>query len=203
MPGRFGELIELGNLTQRAWEKDVQVMVEGPGHMAMDEIAANMKMEKRLCHGAPFYVLGAVGDGYRPRIRSHHVGHRRRNRGGQWRGLSVLCHPCGASAFARPLRCARRDCRLKDCRPCGGHRRRAVRGARKPDNEMAEARQRFDWDAQFRLAIDGEKAKAYYESVPASDKHSCSMCGKMCAVRTTNRILNGESVEILQNETKK
>ena len=78
-----------------------------------------------------------------------------------------------------------------------------MRGARKPDNEMAEARQRFDWDAQFRLAIDGEKAKAYYESVPASDKHSCSMCGKMCAVRTTNRILNGESVEILQNETKK
>ena len=83
------------------------------------------------------------------------------------------------------------------------HEAALARGVRKPDNEMAEARQRFDWDAQFRLAIDGEKAKAYYESVPASDKHSCSMCGKMCAVRSTNRILYGESVEILQNETKK
>ena len=73
---------------------------------------------------------------------------------------------------------------------------KGVKGARDIDKQMGEARRSLDWDAMFEIAIDGEKAKEYYESVPPEDKHSCSMCGKMCAVRTMNHILNGENVEL-------
>ena len=200
--GQIGELIELGNLTQRAWEKDVQVMVEGPGHMAMEEIAANMKLEKRLCHGAPFYVLGPLVTDIAPGY--DHITSAIGGAIAAANGADFLCYVTPAEHLRLPdLSDVREGIVASKIAAHAADIAKGVRGARKPDNEMAEARQRFDWDAQFRLAIDGEKAKAYYESVPASDKHSCSMCGKMCAVRTTNRILNGESVEILQNETKK
>ena len=136
--GQIGELIELGNLTQRAWEKDVQVMVEGPGHMAMDEIAANMKMEKAPLPRSAVLCPWAVGDGYRPRIRSHHVGHRRRNRGGQWRGLSVLCHP--AEHLRLPdLSDVREGIVASKIAAHAADIAKGVRGARQPDNEMAEA----------------------------------------------------------------
>ena len=196
------ELVRLGELTKRAWEKDVQVMVEGPGHMAMDEIAANMKMEKRLCHGAPFYVLGPLVTDIAPGY--DHITSAIGGAIAAANGADFLCYVTPAEHLRLPdLSDVREGIVASKIAAHAADIAKGVRGARKPDNEMAEARQRFDWDAQFRLAIDGEKAKAYYESVPASDKHSCSMCGKMCAVRTTNRILNGESVEILQNETKK
>ena len=113
----------------------------------------------------------------------------------------MLCDPGGTPAFAGSLRRARGIVASKIAAHAADIAK-GVRGARKQDDAMAEARQRFDWEEQFRLAIDGEKAKAYYESVPASDKHSCSMCGKMCAMRTTSRILEGKTVEILQDETK-
>ena len=83
--GQIAELIELGALAQRAWDRDVQVMIEGPGHMAMDEIAANMRLEKRLCHEAPFYVLGPLVTDIFPGVRPYHLSHRRRHRRGQWR----------------------------------------------------------------------------------------------------------------------
>ena len=196
------ELVRLGELTKRAWDHNVQVMVEGPGHMAMDEIAANMKMEKRLCHGAPFYVLGPLVTDIAPGY--DHITSAIGGAIAAANGADFLCYVTPAEHLRlTDLSDVREGIVASKIAAHAADIAKGVRGARKPDNEMAEARQRFDWDAQFRLAIDGEKAKAYYESVPASDKHSCSMCGKMCAVRTTNRILNGESVDILQNETKK
>ena len=196
------ELITLAELTRRAWEKNVQVMIEGPGHIPMDQIAANMKMEKRLCHGAPFYVLGPLVTDIAPGY--DHITSAIGGAIAAANGADFLCYVTPAEHLRLPdLSDVREGIVASKIAAHAADIAKGVRGARKPDNEMAEARQRFDWDAQFRLAIDGEKAKAYYESVPASDKHSCSMCGKMCAVRTTNRILNGESVEILQNETKK
>ncbi len=147
--GQISELIELGDLTKRAWEKDVQVMVEGPGHMAMNEIAANMALQKRICHNAPFYVLG-------------------------------------------PL--------VTDIAPGYDHITSAIGGAiaaanGEIDDKMSDARRRVDWEEMFSYAIDSEKARQYFESTPPKDRHTCSMCGKMCAMRTTNKILAGEKVE--------
>ncbi|MDD3141187.1 MAG: phosphomethylpyrimidine synthase ThiC, partial [Lachnospiraceae bacterium] len=77
---------------------------------------------------------------------------------------------------------------------------KGIPGARDWDNKMAKARQQIDWDGMFELAIDSEKARDYFESMPPTEKHTCSMCGKMCAVRTTNKILNGEKVTFCTEE---
>ncbi|WP_050698066.1 phosphomethylpyrimidine synthase ThiC [Anaeromassilibacillus senegalensis] len=200
--GQIGELIELGNLTRRAWDKDVQVMVEGPGHMALGEIAANMQLEKRLCHGAPFYVLGPLVTDIAPGY--DHITSAIGGAIAAANGADFLCYVTPAEHLRLPdLSDVREGIVASRIAAHAADIAKGVRGARAVDDQMSEARRNFDWDTMFQLAIDGEKAKAYYESVPASDKHSCSMCGKMCAMRTTNRILNGESVEILQDEWKK
>lgn len=200
--GQIGELIELGNLTRRAWDKDVQVMVEGPGHMALGEIAANMQLEKRLCHGAPFYVLGPLVTDIAPGY--DHITSAIGGAIAAANGADFLCYVTPAEHLRLPdLSDVREGIVASRIAAHAADIAKGVRGARALDDRMSEARRNFDWDTMFQLAIDGEKAKAYYESVPASDKHSCSMCGKMCAMRTTNRILNGESVEILQDEWKK
>lgn len=200
--GQIGELIELGNLTRRAWDKDVQVMVEGPGHMALGEIAANMQLEKRLCHGAPFYVLGPLVTDIAPGY--DHITSAIGGAIAAANGADFLCYVTPAEHLRLPdLSDVREGIVASRIAAHAADIAKGVRGARTIDDQMSEARRSFDWDTMFQLAIDGEKAKAYYESVPASDKHSCSMCGKMCAMRTTNRILNGESVEILQDEWKK
>lgn len=109
------ELITLGELTKRAWAKDVQVMIEGPGHMPMNQIAANMEIQKTLCHGAPFYVLGPlvtdVAPGY-DHITSAIGGCAC---GGIGCGIPVLCNPCGAFAPAQRGRCKGRDHCGEDC----------------------------------------------------------------------------------------
>lgn len=200
--GQIGELIELGNLTRRAWNKDVQVMVEGPGHMALGEIAANMQLEKRLCHGAPFYVLGPLVTDIAPGY--DHITSAIGGAIAAANGADFLCYVTPAEHLRLPdLSDVREGIVASRIAAHAADIAKGVRGVRTIDDQMSEARRSFDWDTMFQLAIDGEKAKAYYESVPASDKHSCSMCGKMCAMRTTNRILNGESVEILQDEWKK
>ena len=163
--GQISELIELGNLTKRAWEKDVQVMVEGPGHMAMNEIEANMKLQKRLCHNAPFYVLGPLVTDIAPGY--DHI------------TSAIVKEGIIASRIA-------------------AHAADIAKGvphAREQDDAMADARHKVDWDEMFKHAIDPEKARAYFESTPPADRHTCSMCGKMCAVRTTNMILEGKKVE--------
>lgn len=200
--GQIGELIELGHLTRRAWDKDVQVMVEGPGHMALGEIAANMQLEKRLCHGAPFYVLGPLVTDIAPGY--DHITSAIGGAIAAANGADFLCYVTPAEHLRLPdLSDVREGIVASRIAAHAADIAKDVRGARAIDDQMSEARRNFDWDTMFQLAIDGEKAKAYYESVPASDKHSCSMCGKMCAMRTTNRILNGENVEILQDEWKK
>ncbi len=185
---QISELIELGNLTQRAWKRDVQVMIEGPGHMALDEIAANMKLEKRLCHGAPFYVLGPlvtdIGAGY------DHITCAIGGAIAASAGADFLCYVTPAEHLRLPD--------IKDVRDgivatrIAAHAAdivKGVPGARERDLEMAKARHAFDWERMFELAIDGEKAREYYNSAPPQEDETCTMCGKMCAVRTVNRAL--------------
>ena len=192
--GQISELIELGNLTKRAWEKDVQVMVEGPGHMAMNEIAANMQMEKRLCHGAPFYVLGPLVTDIFPGY--DHITSAIGGAIAAANGADFLCYVTPAEHLRLPdagdvkegIIASRIAAHAADIA-------KGVPHARDLDAKMAQARHKVDWDAMFEVAVDPDKARTYFESTPPADRHTCSMCGKMCAVRTTNLILEGKKVE--------
>ena len=199
--GQISELMELGLLTKRAWEKDVQVMIEGPGHMAMNEIAANMQLQKRLCHGAPFYVLGPLVTDIAPGY--DHITSAIGGAIAATSGANFLCYVTPAEHLRLPdINDVKEGIIASKIAAHAADIANGVKGARDRDNEMAAARNKLDWDAMFKIAIDGKKAKEYFESIPPEDQHSCSMCGKMCAVRTTNRILNGEKVELLQEELK-
>lgn len=192
--GQIAELIEIGNLTKRAWEKDVQVLVEGPGHMAMDEIAANMKMEKRICHNAPFYVLGPLVTDIAPGY--DHITSAIGGAIAAANGADFLCYVTPAEHLRLPdVSDVREGIVASKIAAHAADIAKGIKGARDIDNRMAEARHKMDWDEMFDIAIDGKKAKEYFESTPPADRHTCSMCGKMCAVRTTNMILEGKKVE--------
>ncbi len=199
--GQVAELIELGYLTQRAWAKDVQVMVEGPGHMAMDEIAANMKLQKRLCHNAPFYVLGPLVSDIFPGY--DHITSAIGGAIAAASGADFLCYVTPAEHLRLPdaadvkegIMASKIAAHAADIAKKYPH-------ARERDNAMSDARHALDWEKMFELAVDPDKAREYYESVPPAERHTCSMCGKMCAVRTTNLILDGKKVEFCEDDGK-
>ncbi len=192
--GQIAELIELGNLTKSAWEKDVQVMVEGPGHMAMNEIAANMVMQKRICHNAPFYVLGPLVTDIAPGY--DHITSAIGGAIAAANGADFLCYVTPAEHLRLPdLNDVKEGIVASRIAAHAADIAKGIPGARDIDNKMSDARHRVDWEEMFSYAIDGEKAREYFESTPPKDRHTCSMCGKMCAVRTTNMILEGKKVE--------
>lgn len=189
--GQISELIELGALTARAWAKDVQVMVEGPGHMAMNEIEANMKLQKRICHGAPFYVLGPLVSDIFPGY--DHITSAIGGAIAAASGADFLCYVTPAEHLRLPdLNDVKEGIVASKIAAHAADIAKNVPHARDLDNKMAEARHKLDWDEMFDIAYDGEKARRYFETVPPKERHSCSMCGKMCAVRTTNMILEGK-----------
>jgi len=189
------ELIVLGELTKIAWEKNVQVMIEGPGHMALDEIVGNMMLEKRLCHGAPFYVLGPIVTDVAPGY--DHITSAIGGAIAASYGADFLCYVTPAEHLRLPdqndmkegIVAARIAAHAADIV-------KGVKGARQWDNEMSQARRDLDWNKMFDLAIDAEKAKAYRKSSPPEHTDSCTMCGKMCAVRNMNRILDGKDIQL-------
>lgn len=189
------ELITLGELTLRAWEKDVQVIIEGPGHMAINEIAANMLLEKQLCHGAPFYVLGPVVTDIAPGY--DHITAAIGGAVAAANGADFLCYVTPAEHLRLPtyedmvegIIAAKIAAHAADIA-------KGVPGAREWDNSMSKARRNMDWDKMFELAIDPQKAIRYRKESMPEDQQSCSMCGKMCAVRTMNKVLEGQDVII-------
>lgn len=192
--GQIAELIELGALTERAWAKNVQVMVEGPGHMAMNEIEANMKLQKRICHNAPFYVLGPLVTDIAPGY--DHITSAIGGAIAAASGADFLCYVTPAEHLRLPdVNDVKEGIMASKIAAHAADIAKGVPHARDIDNQMAKARHALDWDEIFRICIDPEKARTYYESTPIAERHTCSMCGKMCAVRTTNMILNGETVE--------
>ena len=192
--GQVAELIELGSLTERAWAKDVQVMVEGPGHMAMNEIAANMQLQKRLCHNAPFYVLGPIVTDIAPGY--DHITAAIGGAIAAASGADFLCYVTPAEHLRLPdLDDVKEGIIASRIAAHAADIAKGVPHARQQDNAMSEARHKVDWEAMFDLALDQDKARRYFESTPPADRHTCSMCGKMCAVRTTNLILEGKQVE--------
>lgn len=190
------ELLILGELTQRARAKNVQVMVEGPGHMAMNEIAANMLLAKKLCHNAPFYVLGPIVTDIAPGY--DHITSAVGGAIAAANGADFLCYVTPAEHLRLPdaddmkegIIAAKIAAHAADIA-------KNIPGAREWDNRMAQARRRLDWEEMFREALDADKARAYRESSPTELSDTCTMCGKMCAVRNMNRILNGEDVNLI------
>ncbi len=194
--GQISELIELGNLTKRAWEKDVQVMVEGPGHMALNEIAANMQLQKRICHNAPFYVLGPLVTDIAPGY--DHITSAIGGAIAAASGADFLCYVTPAEHLRLPdTNDVKEGIIASKIAAHAADIAKGIPGARDIDNKMSDARHNLDWEGMFECALDPDKAREYYESTPVTERHTCSMCGKMCAVRTTNLILDGKKVEIL------
>ncbi len=191
--GQISELIELGALTKRAWDRNVQVMIEGPGHMAINEIAANMQLEKRICHNAPFYVLGPVVTDIFPGY--DHITAAIGGAIAASSGADFLCYVTPAEHLRLPdVNDVREGIMATKIGAHAADIAKGIPGAREQDDLMAQARHKLDWEEMFKIAADGEKARRYFESIPPQDRHSCSMCGKMCAVRTTNMILEGKKV---------
>jgi phosphomethylpyrimidine synthase len=189
------ELITLGELTKQAWEKNVQVMIEGPGHMAINEIAGNMMLEKRLCHGAPFYVLGPLVTDVAPGY--DHITSAIGGAIAAASGADFLCYVTPAEHLRLPdladmkegIIAARIAAHAADIA-------KGIPGARRWDDDMARARAALNWEKMLDLAMDGEKPRRYRESSAPEHEDSCTMCGKMCAVRNMNRVLEGKDIQL-------
>ena len=189
------EIIELGKLAVRAWKRGVQVMIEGPGHMAIDEIAANMKMEKRLCHNAPFYVLGPlvtdIGVGY------DHITAAIGGAISASAGADFLCYVTPSEHLCLPDAQDVRDGLIAT--KIAAHAAdiaKKVPHARDVDDRMCQARSKLDWEEMWKHALDPERARERYESSPAATEGTCTMCGKMCAVRTVNKVFEGTTIDL-------
>ena len=190
------ELVRLGELTRRAWAKDVQVMVEGPGHMPMDQIEANMKMQQTLCMGAPFYVLGPIVTDIAPGY--DHITAAIGGAMAAAAGAAFLCYVTPAEHLALPnLEDVKQGIMSARIAAHAADIAKKVPHARDADDAMADARRTFDWDKQWECAMDPETAKSIRADRSPEFEDSCSMCGKFCAVRSMNKALNGEYIDIL------
>lgn len=189
------ELITLGELTKRAWEKDVQVMVEGPGHMPLDQIAANMKIQQTICQGAPFYVLGPLVTDIAPGY--DHITAAIGGAVAAANGASFLCYVTPAEHLRLPdVNDVKEGIMASKIAAHAADIAKGIKGARDWDDEMSTARKKLDWEEMFRLSIDPEKARNYRASAKPEKEDTCSMCGNFCAVKNMNRILDGEIVSI-------
>ncbi len=191
-PAQIQELIFLGELTTRSWEQDVQVMIEGPGHVPLNEIIANMQLEKKLCNGAPFYVLGPLVTDVAPGY--DHITSAIGGALAAANGADFLCYVTPAEHLRLPdtddmkegIIASRIAAHAADIA-------KGLPGALQWDNDMSKARVQLNWEKMFELAIDPEKARAYRQSSELLDEEVCSMCGKLCAVKRSRDILEPAS----------
>ena len=190
------ELVRLGELTKRAWEKDVQVMVEGPGHVPMDQIAANMKVQQTICMGAPFYVLGPLVTDIAPGY--DHITATIGGAIAAMNGAAFLCYVTPAEHLALPnLDDVKQGIIASKIAAHAADIAKGVPHARDIDDKMGDARRVLDWEAQWDCALDPETAKAIRADRSPEQEDTCSMCGKFCAVRSMNKALNGEHFQNL------
>lgn len=193
------ELMVLGELTLRAWERNVQVMIEGPGHMPINEIEANMILEKKLCHGAPFYVLGPIVTDIAPGY--DHITSAIGGAIAASHGADFLCYVTPAEHLRLPtLEDMKEGIIAAKIAAHAADIAKDIKGAREWDYEMSKARQNLDWERMFELAIDGEKARKYRRESMPQYQDSCTMCGKMCSMRNMNKVLEGKNINILRED---
>lgn len=192
------ELVRLGELTKRARAKGVQVIIEGPGHVPLNQIQANMEIEETLCGGAPFYVLGPLVTDIAPGY--DHITAAIGGAVAGMYGASFLCYVTPAEHLALPnADDVKEGIMAFKIAAHAADIARGIPGARDKDDAMADARRILDWEAQYACALDPEKARNIRESRAPEEGHSetCSMCGKFCAVRSMNKALNSEYIDIL------
>ena len=176
------ELVNLGGLVNRAQKVGVQTMVEGPGHVPLNQIKSNMELEKTLCHGAPFYVLGPITTDLAPGY--DHITSAIGGEIDASNGADFLCYVTPAEHLSLPS--------LEDVKEGVIAAKIAAEAADvalgnekalKREEEMADARRKFDWDKQFELAFDKSKPRVYKDKCEIEDKEMCAMCGEFCAVK--------------------
>ena len=192
------ELVRLGELTKRAWEHNVQVMVEGPGHVPLNQVAANMQIQQSICMGAPFYVLGPLVTDIAPGY--DHITAAIGGAVAAMSGAAFLCYVTPAEHLALPnVEDVKQGIIASKIAAHAADIAKGIPGAQEIDDKMANARRALDWEAQFACALDPETARAIRDSRKPEDDHSdtCSMCGKFCAVRSMNKALSGEYIDIL------
>ena len=182
------ELIILGELVDRAWAQGVQVLVEGPGHVPLDQIQANILLQKRLCKGAPFYVLGPLVTDVAPGY--DHITAAIGGAIAAWAGADFLCYVTPAEHLGLPSEQDVREGVIAS--RIAGHAAdivKGVKGARAWDDTMARARKSLDWETQLRLAIDPVKATAVRKEKNPGDIKECTMCGEFCAMKVIGQYL--------------
>jgi len=184
------ELILLGELTKKAWQQQVQVMIEGPGHVPLHEVAANMQIEKKLCHGAPFYVLGPIVTDVAPGY--DHITSAIGGALAAASGADFLCYVTPAEHLRLPdLQDMKEGIIAARIAAHAGDIAKGLPGALDWDNAMSKARKELDWPRMLELAMDPEKATAYRESSLPKDSEVCTMCGDLCAIKRSRQVLEG------------
>ncbi|QEK10997.1 phosphomethylpyrimidine synthase ThiC [Crassaminicella thermophila] len=193
------ELLVLGELTLRAWERNVQVIIEGPGHMPINEIAANVLIEKKLCHGAPFYVLGPIVTDIAPGY--DHITSAIGGALAASHGVDFLCYVTPAEHLRLPnLEDMKEGIIAAKIAAHAGDLGKNIKGAKDRDYAMSKARQELNWEKMFELAIDPEKAIRYRKESQPQHEDSCTMCGKMCSMRNMNKVMEGKNINILRED---
>ena len=207
-PAQFAELETLGELVKRSWDRGTQVMVEGPGHIPMDQIAMNVEKQIEICHGAPFYLLGPLVTDVAPGY--DHITSAIGAAMAGWSGAAMLCYVTPKEHLGLPNK--------EDVRQgviaykIAAHAADIARqrpGARDRDDALSKARFEFDWNEQFRLSLDPETAQRFHDETLPQDTfksaHFCSMCGpKYCSMKITEDIRVMESAgQLVEIETGK
>jgi phosphomethylpyrimidine synthase len=186
--GQIQELIFLGELTERAWAKGVQVMIEGPGHVPLDQIEANILLQKRLCHGAPFYVLGPLVTDIAPGY--DHITGAIGGAIAARAGADFLCYVTPSEHLRLPtVDDVREGVIASRIAAHAADIARGLKGAMEPDRRMAKARKALDWKAQIDLSLDPERARKLRESRMPKESDVCTMCGELCAVKKAAKFL--------------
>jgi phosphomethylpyrimidine synthase len=176
------ELLTLGELAQKAWDRGVQIIIEGPGHIPLDEVEAQVVLQKRLCKGAPFYVLGPlvtdIAAGY------DHIACAIGGAVAGMVGADFLCYVTPAEHLKLPsVEDVREGVIATRIAAHAADIARRHKGAMERDLEMSKARKSLDWNKQISLCIDPAKARAYRSSSKPSSKDVCTMCGNFCAIK--------------------
>ncbi len=188
-PAQLAELTVLGELTERAWAKGVQVMIEGPGHVPFDQIEYNMKLERRICHGAPFYVLGPLVTDVFPGY--DHITSCIGATAAAYHGASMLCYVTPKEHVGLPKRDdVKQGCVAYKIAAHAADVALGIPGSRDWDDELTKARAALNWEEHFDLAFDTDTARAYHDEDLDVDTDFCAMCGHdWCSVRISKEIV--------------
>lgn len=180
--GQVQELILLGELTKRAWDKGVQVIIEGPGHVPLDQIEANVLLEKQLCHGAPFYVLGPLVTDIAPGY--DHITAAIGGAIAGKAGADFLCYVTPSEHLRLPtVEDVREGVVATRIAAHAADIARGIKGALERDIKMSRARKKMDWEKQISLSLDPERARNIRESSPPADNDVCTMCSEFCVIK--------------------